>query len=176
MSPLRLEVESKAHKREKAEACFKDLTSVKAVTGSPHLGGFIGSKGKQREWVEERAQTRAHGALKLSKAAERCLQAARATLQRFLQQEWQFLQPVTGGPSNEFEVVEGVEGCSPMESRWLLRHPWWRMQLAWALEARATTSINRRPGSPAEPLQSVLACQPAQFQSLHASLSPDGSL
>jgi hypothetical protein len=42
------------HNKEKAEACFKD-SDWKVVTGCRCLGGFIGDKAEQREWVEEKA-------------------------------------------------------------------------------------------------------------------------
>jgi hypothetical protein len=44
------------HNKEKAEAYFKD-SDWKVVTGCQCLGGFIGDKAEQREWVEEKAQT-----------------------------------------------------------------------------------------------------------------------
>jgi hypothetical protein len=58
------------------------------------------------QWVEEKAQTWADGVLEPSKVVGRHPQAARAGLQKSLQQEWQFLQRVTNRLSNEFEVVE----------------------------------------------------------------------
>ncbi len=79
------------HNEEKAEAYFKD-SDWKVVTGCRHLGGFIGDKAEQREWVEEKAQTWADGVLELSKVVGRYPQAAYAGLQKSLQQEWQFLQ------------------------------------------------------------------------------------
>jgi hypothetical protein len=71
-----------------------------------HLMKSIGDKAEQREWVEEKAQTWADGVLELSKVAGRYPQAAYAGLQKSLQQEWQFLQRVTNGLSDEFEAVE----------------------------------------------------------------------
>ena len=44
--------------------------------------------------------------IELSKVAERHPQAACAGLQKSLMQEWQFLQRVTSGLSDEFEVIE----------------------------------------------------------------------
>jgi hypothetical protein len=44
--------------------------------------------------------------LELSKVVGRHPQAAHAGLQKSLQQEWQFLQRVTNGLSDELEVVE----------------------------------------------------------------------
>jgi hypothetical protein len=78
------------------------------VTGSHCLGGFIGDKAKQREWVEKKAQTWADGFFELSKVVgRRHLQAAHATLQKSLQQEWwQFTQRVTSWLIDEFDVVE----------------------------------------------------------------------
>jgi hypothetical protein len=89
------------HNKEKAEAYFKD-SDWKVVTGCRHLGAFIGDKAEQREWVEEKAQTWADGVLELSKVVGRHPQAAHAGLQKSLQQEWQFLQRVTNGLSDEF--------------------------------------------------------------------------
>jgi hypothetical protein len=91
--------------KKKAETCFKDF-GFKVVTGSRYLGGFIGEKADQREWVEKKAQTWADSVLELSKVAGRHPQTAYAGLQKSLQQEWQFLQRVTSGLSDEFEVVE----------------------------------------------------------------------
>jgi hypothetical protein len=93
------------HNKEKPEACFKD-SDWKVVTGCRCLGGFVGDKAEQREWVEEKAQTWADGVLELSKVVGRHPQAAHAGLQKSLQQEWQFLQRVTNALSDEFEVVE----------------------------------------------------------------------
>ncbi len=95
----------KEHNKEKAETYFKD-SSFKVVTGSRYLGGFIGEKAEQREWVEAKAQTWANGVIELSKVAERCPQAACAGLQKSLMQEWQFLQRVTDGLVEEFDDIE----------------------------------------------------------------------
>jgi len=95
----------KEHNKERAEVCFADF-GFKVVTGSRYLGGFIGDKAEQREWVEEKATTWAAGVIELSKVVGRYPQAAYAGLQKSLQQEWQFLQRVTSGLSDEFEVVE----------------------------------------------------------------------
>jgi hypothetical protein len=88
-------------------AYFKD-SDWKVVTGCRYLRGFIGDKAEQREWVEEKALTWADSVLELSKVVGRYPQAAYAGLQKSLQQEWQFLQRVTNGLSDEFEVVEEV--------------------------------------------------------------------
>jgi hypothetical protein len=95
------------HNKEKAEVCFKD-SGFKVVTGSRYLGGFIGDKAEQREWVLKKVQAWAAGVLELSKVAGRYPQAAYVGLQKSLQQEWQFLQRVTSGLSDEFEAIEKV--------------------------------------------------------------------
>jgi hypothetical protein len=68
------------HNKEKAEAYFRD-SDWKVVTGCRCLGGFVGDKAEQREWVEEKAQTWADGMLELSKVVGRHPQAAHAGLQ-----------------------------------------------------------------------------------------------
>ncbi len=93
------------HNKEKAEAYFNDF-GFEVVTGGRYLGGFIGKKAAQRKWVEGKDQDWADGALELSKIVGRHPQAAYAGLQKSLQQEWQFLQRVTSGLSDEFAVVE----------------------------------------------------------------------
>jgi hypothetical protein len=57
-------------------------------------------RGESLNWTD--------GVLELSKAAGRHPQAAHAGLQKSPQQEWQFLQQVTSGLSNEFKVVEEI--------------------------------------------------------------------
>jgi hypothetical protein len=74
------------NKEEAEEACFKDL-DFKVMTGSCYLGGFIGDKAEQQEWVEDKAQTWADRVLELSKVAGRHPQAPHARLQKSLQQE-----------------------------------------------------------------------------------------
>ena len=70
------------------------------------MEGSSEDKAEQCERVEEKALAWAEGVLELSKVVGRYLQAAYAALQKSLQQEWQFLQRVTNGLSNEFKVVE----------------------------------------------------------------------
>ena len=75
------------HNKEKAEACF-EIFGFKVVTGSRYLGGFIGDKAEQREWVEEKPLVAwADSMLELSKEVGRYRQAAYAGLQKSLQQQ-----------------------------------------------------------------------------------------
>jgi hypothetical protein len=88
-----------------AQVAFQDL-GFKITTGSRYLGRFIGEAAPQEEWVRGKTNARASAVTTLAKVCKRYPQLAYAGLQKSLQQEWQFLQPVTDGISTEFESVE----------------------------------------------------------------------
>ena len=88
-----------------AEKAFAELDFT-VVTGSRYLGGFMGEASEQDTWVRGKTVDWVAAIRELSKVAERFPQAAYAGLSKSLQHEWQFLQRVTKGLSNEFRDVE----------------------------------------------------------------------
>jgi hypothetical protein len=92
----------KDHNNEQAKAYFEDF-GFKVVRGSCYLGGFLGKASAQQTWVIKQTEKWADAVGELSMLAERYLQAAYAGS---LQQEWQFLQCLTGGLSLVFIEIE----------------------------------------------------------------------
>jgi hypothetical protein len=93
------------HNRKAAEIEFKDL-GFTVVSGWRYLGGFLGEETEQKLWVEKKTKKWTAAVRELAKVAKRYPQAAYAGLHKSLQQEWQFIQRVTSGLSDEFIDVQ----------------------------------------------------------------------
>jgi hypothetical protein len=93
------------HNVETAKAQFQDL-GFQVVTGSRYLGGFIGSRESELEWVREKVEEWTAGVKALAKVAPSCPQTAFCGLQKSYQHEWQHLQRVIEDVDVEFESIE----------------------------------------------------------------------
>ena len=76
------------------------------VTGSRYLGGFVGERETEGQWMQEKVEGWAESVRTLAGVARKHPQSAYAGLQKSLQQEWAFMQRVTPGISNAFRPVE----------------------------------------------------------------------
>ena len=76
------------------------------VMGSRYLGGYIGERKTEGQWVQEKVEGWADSVRTLTGMARKHPQSAYAGLQKSLQQEWAFVQQVTPGISNAFGPVE----------------------------------------------------------------------
>ena len=80
----------------RAEEHFREL-GIRVVTGHRYLGGFLDDTAAEREWPKEKVQWWTELVSVLAGVAHKYLQSAYAGLQKFLQQEWAFVQKVTPG-------------------------------------------------------------------------------
>ena len=76
------------------------------VTGSRYLGGYIGERETEAQWVKEKVEGWGDSVRTLSGVFRKHPQSAYAGLQKSLQQEWALVQLVTQGISNAFGPVE----------------------------------------------------------------------
>ena len=67
------------------------------MKGSRYLGGFVGERETESQWVRTKLEGWAESVRTLSRVARKHLQSAYAGLQKSLQQEWAFVQRVTPG-------------------------------------------------------------------------------
>ncbi len=90
------------------EAAEKFFSSqqFRVTTGERYLGGYIGAREDQDEWVDGKTTDWTKAVRELAKVAVRYPQSAYAGLQKSLQQEWQFLQRVVPSIGEKFEGVE----------------------------------------------------------------------
>ena len=79
---------------------------IRVVTGHWYLCGFIGDAAAEQEWLKEKVQGWKESVSVLAGVAHKHLQSAYAGLQKFLQQEWGFVQRVTPGVGEAFSPVE----------------------------------------------------------------------
>ena len=70
---------------------------MKIVTGSRYLGGFVGERGAERQWVKTKVEGWAESVKTLDGVARKHPQSAYASLQKSLQQEWEFVQTRISG-------------------------------------------------------------------------------
>ena len=59
-----------------------------------YLGGFVGDKVKEREWIEEKVKDWVTAVEAVAEVSRFVPQSAYAGMQRALQQEWTFVQRV----------------------------------------------------------------------------------
>ena len=79
---------------------------LQVVTGSRYLGGFIGERETEDQWVKDKLEGWAEFVGTLDGVAHKHPQSAYAGLQKSLQQEWLFVQRVTPGIGDSFGPVE----------------------------------------------------------------------
>ena len=89
----------------RAKEYFRGM-GVQVVTGSRYLGGFIGERETEEQWIKAKVEGWAELVKTLAGVARKHPQSACAGLQKSLQQEWAFVQRVTPGISNAFGVVK----------------------------------------------------------------------
>ena len=68
--------------------------NFKVVNGNRYLGGFVGDKEKEREWIEEKVKDWVTAVEAVAEVARFAPQSAYADIQIALQQEWTFVQRV----------------------------------------------------------------------------------
>ena len=78
----------------RAKEYFRGM-GVQVVTGSRYLGGFIGERETEDQWIQAKVEGWAESVLTLDRVACKHPQSAYAGLQKSLQQEWAFVQRVT---------------------------------------------------------------------------------
>jgi hypothetical protein len=64
------------------------------VTGYWYLGGFIGEDSEKEKWIKDEVEAWVELVELLSSAAKKYCQTAYATMQKSLQQRWQYVQCV----------------------------------------------------------------------------------
>ena len=79
---------------------------IKIVTGSRYLGGFVGQRETEIQWVRTEVEGWAESVKTLAGVDRKHPQSAYAGLQKSLKQEWAFIQRVTPGIGEEFGPVE----------------------------------------------------------------------
>ena len=76
------------------------------MTGRRYLGGFVGERDAEARWIQEKVYGWAESVPTLAGVARKHPQSVYAGLQKSLQQEWAFVQPVTPGIGDAFGPVE----------------------------------------------------------------------
>ena len=79
---------------------------IKIVTRSRYLGGFLGERETERQWVRTKVEGWAESVNNFSGVDRKHPQSAYAGLQKSLRQEWAFVQRVIPGIGDEFGPVE----------------------------------------------------------------------
>jgi hypothetical protein len=93
------------HNLEAARAAFPEFC-FNVTMGNWFLGGFIGEDDALRAWLTRKTEAWSEAVNDLASVAPNFPQAAYSSLQKSLQQEWQFVQRVTEGIGPEFQTVE----------------------------------------------------------------------
>ena len=88
-----------------AEENFQGL-GIRVVTGHRYLGGYIGDREVEWEWMKEKIQGWTESVKILAGVAEKHPLSAYVGLQKYLQQEWAFVQRMTPGVGDAFGPVE----------------------------------------------------------------------
>ena len=89
----------------RAKEYFRGM-GIQVVTGSRYLGGFIGERETEGQWVQKNVAGLADSVRTLAGVACKHPQSAYAVMQKSLQQEWAFVQRVTPGIGDAFVPVE----------------------------------------------------------------------
>ena len=71
-----------------------------------YLGGFVGDKVKEREWIEEKVKDWVTAVEAVAEVYRFVPQSAYADMQRALQQEWTFVQRVVPNIEAFFKPLE----------------------------------------------------------------------
>ena len=87
------------------EAFFRGY-SLKIVTGSRYIGGFVGMKAIQVRWLEEKVEVWRASVAIMSGVAGNHLQTTYVGLQKSLQQEWALVQHFTPDIWTAFQPME----------------------------------------------------------------------
>ena len=81
-------------------------TGIKIITGSWHLGGFVGNRAAEDSLLMAKVQGWTELVKTLLGVDRKHLQSDYAGLQKSLQQEWEFVQQVTPGIRDAFSPAE----------------------------------------------------------------------
>ena len=79
---------------------------IQVVTGSRYLGGFVGEREREGQWVQAKVARWAESIHTLAGVDCKHPHSAYAGLQKSLQQKWAFVQRVTPGIGDAFGPVE----------------------------------------------------------------------
>ena len=79
---------------------------IKSVIESRYLGGIVGGREAESQWVRTKVEGWAESNKTLDGVARKHPQSAYTGLQKLLQQEWAFVQRVTPGIREEFGPAE----------------------------------------------------------------------
>ena len=86
------------------EEHFRGL-GIRVVTGHRYLGGYIRDKEVEGRWLVAKIKGWTESVDILAGVSQKHPQSSYAGLQKSLQQEWAFVQPVTPGVSDAFGPV-----------------------------------------------------------------------
>ena len=90
---------------EYANACFHN-SGINVINGYRFLGGFIGSKELNKQFIEDKMDAWLVCVDKLVWAAELQPQAAYAAMAKFLQFEWSFVQRIIRNCESSFALLQ----------------------------------------------------------------------
>ena len=89
----------------RAKEYFRGM-GVQFITGSRHLGGFIGEQEAEDQWIQSKVEGWAESVRKLAGVARKHPKSTHAGLQKSLQEELEFVQRVTPEIGEAFVPVE----------------------------------------------------------------------
>ena len=94
--------------------CINIDLSFKVTNGCRYLGGYVGEKHLEKEWIDGKVENWVESVENLSPFASPAPQSTYAGMQRALQHEWTFIQRAVPYESTTFEPLE-----SAIQSRFL---------------------------------------------------------
>jgi hypothetical protein len=95
----------KPNEMERAKEVLKDF-EFQYHAGYRYVGGFVGTAATESAWLEPKIQAWVRGIESLARVAKRYPQTAYASLTKFHQPEWQYLQRVTPASTELFQPLE----------------------------------------------------------------------
>ena len=82
--------------------------SIKIVTGSKYVGGYVGSEQDLDEWLSEKVKKWVNSVKCLANAAEHFPHSAHTVLTKSLQYEWGYIQRIIAGAESHFHPLKEV--------------------------------------------------------------------
>ena len=87
------------------EEAFFRVNGIQIVTGIRYLGGFVGGKVEQDCWLGDTVEDWRYSVATLAGVVHRHQKTAYKGLQKFLHQDWSFMQRVTPDIGMFFKLV-----------------------------------------------------------------------